>query len=66
MFRPASAVTDTLITMTIKEEVLVLDPAPKPELDGKQSIIAQVDYPPHAVFFSLENMNLSVSDIQIV
>ena len=63
---PAGTVTEAPIAPTVKDELLVLVPSLKPELDRKQGIIAQVNHPPHAVLLSLEEMDLSVPDIEIV
>jgi len=62
----AGTVTEMPIAPTVKDELLVLVPSLKPELDRKQGIIAQVNHPPHAVLLSLKEMNLSVPDIEIV
>ena len=63
---PAGTVTEAPIALAVKDELLVLVPSPKPEFYGEQGIIAQVDHPPHAVLLSLEEMNLSAPDIEIV
>jgi hypothetical protein len=59
-------VTEVPIALAVKEELLALVSSPEPEFHGKEGIIAQVDHPPHAVLLSLEEMNLSFPDIQIV
>jgi hypothetical protein len=62
----AGAVAEMSIALAIKDELLVLVPSPQPEFDRKQRIIAQIDYSSHAVLLSLEEMNLSALDIQII
>ena len=57
---PATTVTEVPIALAVKDELLVLVPSPQPEFDGEQSIIAQIDHPPHAVLLSLVQMNLSL------
>ena len=52
--------------MAVKEKLLVFLPFLKPAFEGKQGILAQIDHPAHAVLFSLEEMNLSVLDVQVI
>ena len=63
---PAGTVTEVPIALTVKDELLVLVSSPKPEFYGEEGIIAQVDHPPHAVLLSLEKMDLSIPNVQIV
>ena len=62
----AGTVTEAPIALAVKDELLLVVPSPKLEFYGKERIIAQVDHPPHAVFLSLKEMNLSSPDIEIV
>jgi hypothetical protein len=62
----AGTVTKVPMAQAVKDELLVLVPSPKPEFDGKERIVAQVDHPPHAILLSLEKMNLPALDVQIV
>jgi hypothetical protein len=62
----ASAVTEVPTTLTVKEKLLALVPFLKPAFKGKQGILAQLDHSAHAVLFSLEEMNLSVLDVQVI
>jgi len=61
-----STKTEVPIALAEKDELLVLVPSPKPEFDGKQRIIAQVDHPPHAFLLSFEEMNLPALDVRII
>jgi len=63
---PAATVTEVSITPAVKDELLVLIPSLKPEFDRKQGIITKINHSPHTVLLSLKEMDLSVSDIEIV
>jgi hypothetical protein len=63
---PAGAVTEVPMTPAVKDELLTLVPSSQLEFEGEKGIIAQVDDPPHTVLLSLEEMNLSALDVQIV
>ena len=47
----AGTVTEVPIALAVKDELLVLVPSSKPEFDGEEGIIAQVDTLP-MLFFS--------------
>jgi hypothetical protein len=43
---PAGAGAEVPLALAIKDELLVPVPSPKPEFDGEEGIIAQIDHPP--------------------
>jgi hypothetical protein len=59
----ARTVTELPMAPAVKDELLGLVPAPEPEFEGEEGIIAQIDHPPHAVLLSFEEMNLSALDV---
>ena len=52
--------------LAVKEKLFFLVPSIEPAFEGEERVIGEVDHPPHAVLFSLEEMDLSVPKIEIV
>ena len=64
--RKRGTVAEGPVSLAVKEKLLFGIPSLEPALEGEEGIIGNVDHSPHAVLLSLEEMDLSVTKIEIV
>ena len=62
----SSAVAQGPPILAVKEKLLFGIPPLKPAPQGEECIIRKVDHPPHVVLLSLNELDLSIPEIEIV